>query len=310
MRSKQIFLLSLFFILIGSLIYYALPRVVYPPLRKDSIPSGAYVIPWMRPSPSIEELVHVPINSPPWDIDAVMAGALKLDLTFNIAIPNGSRIVPSTVYLGHDTDLLYIGGKFQGMYTNPASNPLDEIMPNYFEIFFDVADDGVLKSPESGSRLSVFLAPDAGWHTGKMWGYHDMAWFYVRENEREHWVLADNYYEWILRKAQPAFAIENVVLEYDNSTGNLMTLFSRYLSRTGNSEVNALQMRTGERWVMGFLLELGYATHYSSFGNFVDGWPRKTYPYLDNDASWWPKLVIDLSNPPPARAFSKINTYC
>jgi hypothetical protein len=251
----------------------------------------------MRPNPPIADLVTVPIESPPWDIASVMACALNLAMTFRINVPNGTGTVPSTVFLGHDQNLLYIGGKFEGMYFNPASNPPD-ILPNYFNMFFDVANDGLLKYPESGSRLSVFIAPDADWHTGKMWGYHDNAWYYVTDDGRAHWVFGEWYYEWVLHIAQPAVAIENVVLEYDNSSGTLIILFSRYLKISGNLEVNALQMRAGERWVMGFNLELGYATHITSFGDYVDGWPQKTYPYLNNDASWWPKLVIDLTNPP------------
>lgn len=301
MRRKRIFLFSLFFsILAGTLIYYVLPRVLYT-LRRDPLPTGAYAIPWMRPSPSIAELASVPIDSPPWDIATVMAYSLKLSMTFTINIPNETRVIPSTIYLGHDTSLLYVGGKFEGMYTNPVSNPLGETLPNYFSIFFNVANNGVLKQPESGSRLSVFISPSADWHTGKMWGYHDMMWLdYSSSYGHAAWILADNYYEQYLHKAQPAFAIENVVLEYDNSTGTLIILFSRYLWRTGNSEVNTLQMRSGERWVMGFLLELGYAINSQPGTDFVDDWPQKTYPYLSNDASWWPKLVIDLTNPPPS----------
>ncbi len=77
-----------------------------------------------------------------------------------------------------------------------------------------------------------------------------------------------------------------------------MVLFSRFLSRPALSEIDALQMKFGERWVMGFLIELGYNTWYGTYTDFVDGWPQKIYPYLSNDSSWWPKLVIDLTNPP------------
>lgn len=280
------------------MIYYVLPSVLHP-LRRDPVPAGAYVVPWMRPNPSIEELnrnPQLPGSPPPFDIDTVMATALKLSMTFNISTPGGTRIIPSTVYLGHDSDYLYVGGKFIGMSTNPASDPHVAILPNYLQILFDVDNDGVLKTPESGSRLSVFITSNGTW----MWGYHDLTWRYSQEGDRDIWILAENYYENYLHEPQPAYAIANVAVEYDNSTGTLTMLFSRFLYRPGNSAVNGLQMRPGERWVMGFLLELGYATHNSAFGDYVDGWPRKAYPYLSNDSSWWPKLAIDLANPPPS----------
>jgi len=52
----------------------------------------------------------------------------------------------------------------------------------------------------------------------------------------------------------------------------------------------------GERWVMGFLFELGFAAN-SELGD-SDIWPQGAYPYPSNDTSWWPKLAIDLSASP------------
>jgi hypothetical protein len=298
MNWKRILLFSLFFsILSGSLIYYVLPHILLYSLRIDTIPPNAYIVPWMRPNPPIEELnrnPQLPYGPPPFDIDDVMTDALKLNMTFRINIPNGTRVVPSTVYLGHDLDHFYVGGKFSGMYTNPASTN-ERTVPNIFKIFFDVANDGVLKQPESGSDLPAYITSKGA----EVWFYHDLVWMdYVPEYRRASWILADSYYDLYFHKAQPDFAVGNMITEYDNSTGTLIILFSRFLWLPSISEVNALQIRTGERWAMGFLLELGYNTN-SENGEFVDGWPQKTYPYLTNDASWWPKLVIDLTNPPP-----------
>lgn len=305
--------LPLFFVLAGSSIYYALPRFLYRPnaLRRDTIPLGAYIVPWMRPNPSIEELKRhpqLPNSTPTYDIDAVMVDALRLNITFTIMIPDviidtpsgkihvfyETRVVSSTVYLGHDSDYLYVGGKFSSMYTNPASTP-DDIVPNFFQILLDTASDGVLEKPESGSNVDAYVSSigPGGWN------YQDMAWVYVRMylgSDRWAWVAAENYY-YQLQEPQPPLAVRSSSVEYDITSGTLTVLFSRFLSRSDSAEINALQMRTGERWVMGFLLELGYNTN-SAAGRFVDGWPQKAYPYLSNDASWWPKLVIDLANPP------------
>jgi len=293
MSSKRILLLSLFFFILAlGLTYYVLPQFA-PRLRTDSVPPDAYTVPWMRPNPSIQELApQLPYSPPTFDIDTVMAQALRINMTFRIEIPNGTRIVRSTVYLGHDLDYLYVGGKFIGMFTNPAST-LERTVPNIFSLFFDTASDGVLKNPESGSRLSSYITSTG---TGA-WIYHDLVWAYGAQVGRTEWILADNYYTIYLGKTQPVFAVGDGVKGYDNSTGTLIVLFSRYLQRPEISEVNALQMKRGERWVMGFLFELGYATN-SDAGDYVDGWPRKTYPYLSDDSSWWPKLVIDLSNAP------------
>ncbi len=86
--------------------------------------------------------------------------------------------------------------------------------------------------------------------------------------------------------------------EYDNSTGTLTILLARKLSCPGNSEVNQLQMKLGERWVIGFLAQVGFITDLGQFQDYVDGWPSNIYPYESTDSSWWPKMVIDLTNPP------------
>lgn len=258
----------------------------------------------MRPNPSIETLQTMPgIDGPPWNIDSVMADALKLSMTFRIScqheIISETRVVPSTVYLGHDMEYLYVGGKFQGMYRNPASNPPDDPnlgLPNYFDIFFDVANDGVLTFPESGSHLTVEIDKDANWRTRMISSYDDKLWSYSSEVPRSVWLRGEDYY-W--PNAPPAFASGTWDLWYHNSTGTLIILFSRFLRHPATSKINSLQMRSGERWVMGFLFELGYSTWFGEYANFVDGWPQKTYPYLSNDSSWWPKLVIDLTNQPP-----------
>jgi hypothetical protein len=248
----------------------------------------------MRPNPSIKELnlnAQQPYGPPPFDIDSVMANALKLNMTFNISIPGGNRIIPSTVYLGHDLDYLYVGGKFCGM----GMNPLDIALPDYLSMFFDVANTGVLKQPESGFRFSDYIYQ----HWTGLWIYHDELWVdYVAQDRRASWLLADNYYSIYLGKAQTVFSVGDGIKEYDNSTGTVTILLSRRLSCPGNAEVNAFQMMPGERWVIGFLIELGYVTNIGSFGDYVDGWPRNIYPYLSNDSSWWPKLCIDLTNQP------------
>jgi len=298
MLWKRILLLSIFFfILTVSLVYYyALPKMLEKPLRMDAVPSGAYLIPWMRPNPSIAELNQNPqMNSAPtFDVDAVMAGALKLDMTFQIDTPGGKRVVPSTVYLGHDTDHLYVGGKFVGMGLNPASDPPGpdprRTVPNTFQILFDVYDSGVLRFPESGSRLDMYADFDGRVH---MWISHDVVWVYLPEDGRSAWIMADN-----VPGLKGEVSIRDMIAQYDNSTETLTMLFSRFLSMPNSLQGNALQMRSGECWVMGFLIELGFTTNTAHFGDYVDGWPKKAYPYLSDDSSWWPKLAIDLSNPP------------
>jgi len=260
-------------------------------LRIDTIPQGAYIVPWMRPSLSFDEITSMTC----YDIDAVMTGALKLNMTFTINIINGTRVVPSTVYLSHDKNYLYVGGKFRGMYENPTTT-VKRTLSNYFNIYFDVANDGILTFPESGSMLGVYVNPGACWRTEFAWNYEDLVWSQSRTLPHSVWLMGYSYYS---PNAQPAFAIGNYFdALYDNSTGTVIILYSKYLCNPATSEINMLQMRQGERWVMGFLIEIGYDRS-GEYVDFVDGWPHKIYPYSSNDASTWPKLVIDLTNPPP-----------
>ena len=128
--------------------------------------------------------------------------------------------------------------------------------------------------------------------------YEDLMWVnYYPSETRPSWVLAANYYQVEFNKLQPKFSSEDFVTEYDNSTGTLTILYSRFLPCHANAEMNALQMRKGERWVVGFPLELGFQNVNGQ--DYVDGWPKKIYHGLSPDSSWWPKLVIDLTNPPP-----------
>ena len=297
MPWKRILLVSILFLVLAvSLLYYVLPNVLYR-LRKDPIPAGAYVVPWMQPNPSIEKLnlnAQQPYGPPPFDIDSVMVNALRLSMTFNISVPGGTRVIPSTVYLGHDSDYLYVGGKFRGMGTNPASTPNDTV-PHVFSVLFDVKDNGVLEQPEGGSSFVVWKTEN--WGGG--WYYEEPIWVnYLAQDKRATWVPSSNYYTNDLGRPQTVFSYGDGTSEYDNSTGTVTMLFSRLLSCPGNAEYNAFQMRDGERWVMGFLLELMFATNGITPQDYVDGWPRNIYPYLSNDASWWPKLLIDLTNPP------------
>ncbi len=249
------------------------------------MPAGAYVVPWMQPRPYFGQIRD------PFNIDSIMASALKLNITFHIDTPNGTRTIPSTVYLGHDSRYLYVGGKFVGMGSNPASVPGDS-QPNRFHMYFDVANDGVLKTPEAGSGFAVNIDVPHETLVGVQWP--DMFWQYADTPYNHNiWMPADGYLE--TRGGQRIFSMAAHAQEYDNSSGTVTILFARYLSRPGMENINALQMRPGERWTMGFLLELAYQ---KELANMVDGWPRNVYPYLSNDASWWPKLVIDLANPP------------
>ena len=264
-------------------------------LRIDAVPSDAFIVPWMRPSPSIEELKpQLPYSPPPFDIDAVMSDALKLNVTFTIETPNGTRVVPSTIYMGYDLDYLYIGGKFVGMGINPFNT--DEVtVPQFLQILLDVADDGVLTTPESGSILNAYVDRERV----SLFMYSDMLWAYESWCDRPIWAMSDIYYM-EHDKPLPGFSIGDMNAAYDGSTGTLSLIWSKFLRLPVNAELNELQMRRGERWVMGFLVEMGYWGNTTAFQDYVDGWPKKAYPYLSNNCSWWPKLVIDLTNPPPA----------
>ncbi len=297
MQHKRILLFSLFFsILVVSLIGYAVPRFLSRPLRRDPIPSSAYVVPWMRPNPSIDELNYypqLPYSSPTFDVDLVMADALKLNMTFRIGTRSGVRVVPSLVYLGHDADHLYVAGKFVGMYDNPDTNYPENVIPNLFDILFDVGNDGSLKSPESGSRFAAYVYQErAGFKV-----YVDMLWFDDPADGHARWQNVDWYADEVLHRGLPV-PEDGMATAYYNSTGTLMIIYSRLLRLSGNAEVNAFQMRPGERWTMGFLLQLGYQSNETAIGLYMDGWPQNIYPYLSDDSSWWPKLVIDLANPP------------
>jgi hypothetical protein len=298
---KRILLVTVFFsILAISLIGYAAPRVLYRPLRIDSIPPNAYIVPWMQPSPSIDEfnLVTSSLHDKPWNPDAVMTNALKLNVTFRIAVPNGTRIIESTVYLGHDAEYLYVAGEFRGMYRNPGAGKLDGI-PQYLALFFDADNDGLLSFPESGSRFSAgFL--EGGWHPTAAWGCDDMIWAPANAIQNETWLSADYYYNEIRDTILPKPATFNCTWGYVNSTGTWMILFSRYLLGSGDTHTNAFIMRSGERWVVGFNLELGFSPTGAATENLADNWPKATSPHAYNDATWWPELVIDLTNPPPS----------
>lgn len=255
------------------------------PLRRDSVPAGAYVVPWMQLYPYFEQILD------PFDIDSVMASALKLNMAFHIDTPNGTRTIPSTVYLGHDSKYLFVGGKFVGMGSNPASVPGDS-QPNRFQMYFDVANDGVLKTPEAGSCFAVNIDVSHETLVGVQWP--DMFWEYADAPYNHNiWMPADLYLE--TRGGQRIFSMAAHAQEYDSPSGTVTILFARYLNRPGMENINALQMRPGERWTMGFILELAYQ---KELANMVDGWPKSIYPYLSDDSSWWPKLVIDLTNPP------------
>jgi hypothetical protein len=205
-----------------------------------------------------------------------MVNALRLSMTFNISVPGGTRVIPSTVYLGHDSDYLYMGGKFRGMGMNPVSTAT-ETLPNCLSMYFDVANNGVLEQPERGFRFSAFITQKLS----GLWIYHEELWVnYVEEYRRASWVPADNY---CTSYFSPSMG--NGIKEYDNSTETVTILLSKHLSWPANAAINALQMKPGERWVIGFIIELQYNTQTSAWGDYVDGWPRNIYPYLSNNSS-------------------------
>jgi hypothetical protein len=289
MPWKRILLFSLLFsVLVFSLFYYVLPNALYP-LRVDKVPAGAYIVPWMQPYPYFGQIPDT------FNIDAVMTNALKLNMTFRINMWDGTtHVIPSTVYLGHDSKYLYVGGRFVNMYSNPASQPYGDTQPNVFWIYFDVAGSGELKTPEAGSLYGVTIDVPQETLVGGQWD--DIVWVY-ESTQYKHmaWIPAYNYLLPNARRAGSSIVAQTA--EYDNSTGTVTILFARLLRTPGTEDFNALQMRPGERWVMGFLLELEYQ---KELDNRVDGWPKKTYLEWSSNSSWWPKLVIDLTNPPAA----------
>jgi hypothetical protein len=298
---KRVLILALLLIILSiGAYYYVLPRILgFYNVREDPVPLSAYVVPWMQPGISTSEL-NDPTSSwrnKLWDIDMIMSSALKLNITFTISVPNGTRVIPTTIYLGHDTDYLYVGGKFTGIYRNPADTE-NETFGQYFAIYFDADNDGKLSFPESGSRY------DAGYyneniHPSGFWGCDDMIWGPDVWNSQQQstWESASNYFE-NQHASLSTQAATSLAWEYDNSTGTWSILFSRYLLQSSDRNTNAFMMRSGERWVVGFNLEIGYFAGNIGTDMLCDGWPQTTYPYLTNDASSWPKLAIDLGHPP------------
>lgn len=304
---KLILVLFLSFILFSSLIYYVLPHVLSP-LRIDKIPPDAYVIPWMRPSTSIETLRRLQRRDLPWDIDSTMTEALRLNITFTMTMNNRTHAIPSTIYIGHDAEYLYIGGEFFGMGPNPNSRVDEGYVPSFFNLLFDTDNDGMLIFPESGSSANIIVLPyvvtyspgskPSRWENMFSGGYDDLIWTdYDTNVQSGYWSHAQDYYN-NMRTHWPEPATRTWAAQYDNFTGTLTVLYPRRLWQPNYPYTNRLQMRSGERWVMGFLIELGFYKLRLEDTYVVDGWPQKTYPYLNNDASWWPKLVIDLTNPP------------
>ncbi len=292
MRRRTVLIFSILFLILAvSFLYYALPNILFP-LRIDPMPDGAYVIPWMRPNPSIPLLWH------PWVIDTVMTGALKLNMTFRIAIPGETRVVPSTVYVGHDEEYLYVGANFTGIGRNPYTNA-QAYYGAYFNIHFDVDNSGQLTFPEAGSTLEAVVPPPEN-HT--MHNYDSPIIYYYMDNVWENYMATVRRGAWDFagNAGMPVQTHGDMVAEYDNGTGTLVVLYARHLWKDGYYS-NSLQMRPGECWVMGFMLELGFMNPFGDTyedRNHYDGWPRNAFPYLTNDASWWPKLAIDLTKQP------------
>jgi hypothetical protein len=249
----------------------------------------------MEPNPSFGNLTIYSINSQPWNIDAVMAGALKLDVTFTVSVLNETRIVPSTVYMGHDSEYLYVGGQFHGMYLNPNDYG-NAAFANLFGILFDVTDNGQLTFPEAASLFGDSLWQNASLEFNEaVWTFDDLLWWKMPSEKAPEWNMQIDFYS---PKAEPAFAEKDTAAEYDNVTGTLAVLCSRYLWCPGNSLTNAFQMKPGERWVVGFMLMLGYASEENLFtGSSLATWPEG-YSFDSNDSSSWPKLVIDLTKEP------------
>jgi len=296
MRLKRILSLSLLFLILAvGLVYYAFQNVLFRP-RIDPIPAGAYIVPWMAPNPSISTLLGIPLDLLPWNIDTAMTGALRLNMIFTILLPGQTWVVPSTIYLGHDAEYLYVGGIFSGIGRDPFSNP-QAGYPDYFDILFDVADKGVLTFPEAGSVMSVDVVPPGakplphGWASPLSWWYQELAWQdYIPALHYASWDFADGY-------GMEAVTVGSMAAEYDNTTGTLVVLFSRHLSGVPGYYEDSFEMSPGERWVMGFLLQLGFAGEGSSYDVYQSSWPS-SYFWKSDNSSWWPKLAIDLTNQP------------
>jgi len=289
MISRRVLLFSILFFLLGVSLFYFVFTNLLNHSRLDTIPEGAYIVPWMKPNPPFQQLP----NS--FSIDAVMANALRISITFKIDMWDGSkRVIPSMIYLGHDSQYVYVGGKFVGMHSNPASVPNGWTQPNVFSIYFDVANSGTLTTPEAGSRMSVTI--DVPQETLAAESWSDMMWIYEPVTYKHMMWMPTNNYLRSIGQGQTVFSTAYHAADYDNSTGTLTMLFARSLSRPEIANINALQMKAGERWVMGFLIELEFQS--TTIDDRADGWPRTTFGVWSNDSSWWPKLAIDLSNPP------------
>jgi len=178
------------------------------------------------------------------------------------------------------------------MGLNPNNDP-NTTLANYMSIFLDVDDNGTLSFPEAGSQIVVFVYNDT-WTTNGL--YDDLLWTdYNNVLQRASWVRAEDY---TFPNASPGITLANGFAEYDNPTGTLTFIIARCLRYPAMDKINALQMQPGERWVMGFVLQLGFGSDGGPMSDNVDGWPRTIYPFLSSDSSWWPKLAIDLSNTP------------
>ncbi len=290
---KRLFLLCFLFSVLAiceCLCIYDITRL--PSFRFDPIPLDAYIVPWMRLNPPIEELEksswRYGVEDIPWDIDVVMADALKLNITFKIKIPNSTIVVPSLIYLGHDMELLYIGVKSVGILHQNTTAFLPNYLKVIFDVFFDADNDGKLTFPETGSRLWVFI------YNNSILGWAAMDWVWT---DYDGWSNIDCCYAGVV----PAKTCKDMLVDHDNQTGTITILYSRFLRRSEIAEVNTMQIKIGERYVMGFLIGLGFQTEEPNnaieINEYVDGWPKK-FSYESNDSSWWPKLVIDLTNPP------------
>jgi len=123
-----------------------------------------------------------------------------------------------------------------------------------------------LNFPESGLRVSVTVH-NGTWQT--TYWFHDEIWYYYDPPvDRECWVFDYEYYH---PKGVPGFSIERCTAEYDDSSGTMTLLFSRHLRYSETAEINGLQMKSGECWVMGFNIEIGIHGQYYLEGYYTDG---------------------------------------
>jgi hypothetical protein len=255
-----------------------------------------------------------------------------MNVTFKIQLTNGTRTIPTTVYLGHDSVNLYVGAVFRGISSNPTSGNYSNlfqhsgtqtyIFPEYFQLLLDADHDGILTQPEAGSGVYAGISCpiyhyDCG---GNNATYSSGSWAYpyylggtiMMWVERSGWFQHPHYWDYGLLytgsgSESAPFAVTAMTAEYESRSGTWAILYSEQLNYPHAAAIDILQMRPGERWVMGFEMELGYenGTKWSApppmdpFQDMVDGWPQNIYPYFSNNASLWPKLVIDLANPPP-----------